>query len=152
MSKDALSKDTVASADSAGHGVPELDEDHSRLYATYHTIRASLEDERGAVDLKGLAEELLTFARDHFTREEELMAAHAYPDLEAHRKLHDTFLRQIGDIRDFVRAGGEPDDFLARFLVQGFVGKWLKMHTLVADRAFSDWLALHVRGEPPKDA
>lgn len=124
---------------------PEMDEEHRTLYAAYRTIRASLEGNGESIDLRRMCSELLEFARDHFAREEGLMAAHAYPDLEVHRKLHAAFLQQIGDISAFVQSGGEPDDYLARFLVQSFIGKWLKMHTLVADRKFDDWLRLHAR-------
>lgn len=137
--------------DSVAVAIPEIDEEHRTLFAVYNAIRASLEESGegtdGAVDLKGVCAELLTFTREHFVREEALMAAHGYPDLEAHRKLHGTFLQQIEDIWTFVRAGGEPDDYLARFLVLGFIGKWLKMHTLVVDRQFGAWLRLHVRKE-----
>ena len=136
--------------DSVRLAIPEIDDEHRKLYAVYNAIRTSLQDENGVVDLKSLCGELLAFTRDHFAREEELMAAHAYPDLEAHRKLHRTFLQQIEDIWTFVRSGGEPDDYLARFLVLGFIGKWLKMHTMVVDRKFGDWLALHVRQEVPE--
>ena len=136
--------------DSVSLAIPEIDAEHRTLFAVYNTIRASLEGGDGAVDLKGVCAELLAFTREHFAREEALMAAHAYPDLEAHRTLHRTFLQQIEDIWTFVRAGGEPDDYLARFLVLGFIGKWLKMHTLVVDRKFGEWLALHVRKEVPE--
>ena len=133
--------------DSVSLAIPEIDEEHRTLYRVYNAIRASLEDEDGAIDLKNVCAELLSFTRAHFEREEALMAAHGYPDLEAHRKLHGTFLQQIEDIWTFVRSGGEPDDYLARFLVLSFIGKWLKMHTMVVDRRFGEWLRLHVRKE-----
>ncbi|WP_431861517.1 hemerythrin family protein [Azospirillum sp.] len=119
--------------DSASLAIPEIDDEHRTLYRVYNIIRHSLEREDGAIDLKGVCAELLSFTRDHFAREEALMAAHGYPGLEAHRKLHATFLQQIEDISTFVRTGAEPDDYLARFLVLGFIGKWIKMHTLVVD-------------------
>lgn len=131
--------------------IPEIDAEHRTLYAVYNTIRASLEGGGdGAVDLKTLCADLLAFTRDHFAREEELMAAYGYPELEAHRKLHRTFLQQIEDIWIFVRTGGEPDDYLGRFLVLSFIGRWLKMHTMVVDRKFGAWMALHVRKEMPE--
>ena len=136
--------------DSYSLNLPEIDDEHRKLYAVYNTIRASLEGGDGVVDLKTLCGDLLAFTREHFAREEEMMAAHAYPDLEAHRKLHRTFLHQIEDIWTFVRAGGEPDDYLGRFLVLSFIGRWLKMHTMVVDRKFGEWLALHVRKEMPE--
>jgi hemerythrin-like metal-binding protein len=136
--------------DSYDLDIPDIDAEHRKLYAVYNTIRASLEGEDGGVDLKTLCGELLAFTREHFAREEELMAAHGYPDIEAHRKLHRTFLQQIEDIWTFVRTGGEPDDYLGRFLVLSFIGRWLKMHTMVVDRKFGAWLALHVRNEMPE--
>ncbi|WP_448191677.1 hemerythrin family protein [Azospirillum sp. sgz301742] len=136
--------------DSYSLGLPEIDAEHRKLDAVYNTIRASLEGGDGVVDLQTLCGELLAFTREHFAREEEMMAAHAYPDLEAHRKLHRTFLQQIEDIWTFVRTGGEPDDYLGRFLVLSFIGRWLKMHTMVVDRRFGEWLALHVRKELPE--
>lgn len=146
-----MTKTELVWDDSVDLAVPEIDEEHRTLFAVYNAIRISLEGkgegEDGAVDLKGVCAELLTFTRAHFTREEALMAAHGYPELEAHRKLHGTFLQQIEDIWTFVRAGGEPDDYLARFLVLGFIGKWLKMHTMVVDRQFGAWLKMHGRTE-----
>lgn len=136
--------------DSASLSIPEIDEEHRRLYTIYNAIRASLESEDGVIDLRDVCGDLLTFTREHFAREEALMAVHGYPDQEAHRKLHATFLQQVEDIWTFVRTGDEPDDYLARFLVLGFISRWLKMHTLVVDRKFGDWLKLHVRKALPE--
>lgn len=141
-------------------GVPEIDADHRRLHAIYTALRSSLEGRSGPVDLQALCGDLLDFARDHFANEEALMAARGYPELEAHRKMHATFLEQVGDIGRFLReqsgpgggpgagSGGEADDELGRFVVMGFVGKWLKMHTMVADRSFAEWLTLPGRRGP----
>ncbi len=144
-----MTKTELAWDDSCSFADPDIDDEHRTLHAFYATIRASLEDGNGSVDPKALCAELVDFTREHFAREEALMAAHAYPDLEMHRKLHQTFLQQIEDIWIFVRTGGEPDDYLARFVVLSFIGKWLRMHTMVVDRKFAEWLALHVRKELP---
>ena len=146
-----MTKTELVWDDSYSIDVPEIDAEHQELCAVYGTIRASLEGGDGAMDLKALCGDLLTFTREHFAREEALMALHAYPELEAHRKLHQTFLLQIEEIWAFVRTGGEPDDYLGRFLVLSFIGKWLKMHTLVVDRKFGAWLALHIRRELPEE-
>ncbi|HYH19498.1 MAG TPA: hemerythrin family protein [Azospirillum sp.] len=129
-----------------GIGVPELDADLRRLHDLYCAIRASLEG-GGAIggvsaDLRAVCAELIDTARGHFAREERLMEAYDYPDRAAHAKLHQSFLEQVEDVWTFVRDDGARDDYMARFLVLGFIGKWLKMHIMVVDQKFGEFLVL----------
>ena len=72
-----MTKAELVWGDSVSLSIPEIDEEHRTLYTIYNAIRASLEREDGAIDLKSLCADLLSFTRDHFAREEALMAARA---------------------------------------------------------------------------
>lgn len=124
-----------------GHG--EIDLEHHHLFDLYNDIRASLErGQEPDADLRTVCEELIGFTREHFRREEELMQTVDYPDRDVHRKLHESFMSQVDDIWTFVREGDDPDDYLGRFLVLGFIGKWLKMHIMVVDQKFAAFLKM----------
>ncbi|WP_448206013.1 bacteriohemerythrin [Azospirillum sp. sgz302134] len=130
-----------------GLGHAEIDAEHRKLFDLCTAIRASLErGQQPDCDLRTVCKDLIADTAEHFRREEAMMEAADYPDREAHRKLHQSFMSQMDEIWTFVREGDDPDDYLGRFLVLGFVGKWLSMHIAVVDRKFADFLKMQTPG------
>lgn len=58
-----------------------------------------------------------------------------YPDYERHKKMHDTFTRQIADAGYHLAVGSDLSAFLLSLLA-----KWLGGHILSADRKFGIFL------------
>jgi hemerythrin-like metal-binding protein len=59
-----------------------------------------------------MLEHLGTYVIEHFGTEEELLSRHGYPDLEAHKKEHASFMTLFSKIRGEHDDRG-PDSYLA---------------------------------------
>jgi hemerythrin-like metal-binding protein len=86
-----------------------------------------------------IIDELVSYAAFHFDFEEKLMASAGYPELEAHRTIHQGFVRWVTDFRDeFLsygkRALGEP--------VLAFLRDWLRDHILGEDQQYRSYIQL----------
>ncbi len=91
-------------------GIPVVDAQHERLFRLA----------REAAPLEFLLEQI----QEHFRTEEELMAAHHYAGLAAHKLEHDSLLSQL--------AGAQPSEATLVFL-----DGWVTGHIASADRAMA---------------
>ena len=77
--------------------------------------------------------ELIAYTVYHFNREEQVMAACGYPELEAHRDEHNALTREVEDLR---RRFGESDPDLGRDELLAFLTGWLDHHIMLQDKAY----------------
>jgi hemerythrin-like metal-binding protein len=83
-------------------GVPEIDDDHRKLWALANGIRDGID----ALDseLTGArVQDFIGTAEKHFALEEDILARSGYPDLEAHKRYHTSLLakaRQLSLVCD----------------------------------------------------
>jgi hemerythrin-like metal-binding protein len=89
-------------------GDPKLDFEHAQIFATLGRLQ-----DPGLSQAIRIAscERLLHYISEHCKDEEDLMKAHAFPDievhLEAHRDLQEAFLKRLSS---FIRCGGIVGD------------------------------------------
>ena len=75
------------------------------------------------------------YAQTHFFTEEKYMKAAKYPDLEKHKKEHDSFVASVvSSVKNFEEGKSEPIA-LARFLK-----KWLLTHIAESDKQYAPYL------------
>ena len=83
-------------------GVESIDRQHRQLVATLDKLFEAMKDGAGIELLSETLDSLDRYAADHFTDEEQLMAASDYPEIEGHRGAHRLFRKKIEDLsRDF---------------------------------------------------
>lgn len=121
-------------------GNMHIDEQHCILIDTINQL-ASAESLHNHHAVSMIIDELVSYAAFHFDFEEKLMAAHGYPDLEAHRRIHQHFVKWVTDFRDdFItygkRALGEP--------VLAFLRDWLADHIMGEDQRYRPYLQASV--------
>lgn len=119
-------------------GQEDIDDDHRHLFFLFNEFSTAVNEGKGALVIRGLLDELRDYAHDHFRREESLMLEYDYPDYARHKKMHDTFEKQINDVATHVDVSGDMAAFLLSFLA-----KWLSGHILSADQRFGAFLAEH---------
>lgn len=115
-------------------GVAVLDRDHQVLIELIRRIDDAREEDGDVRPL--LAEvlaELVAYTVYHFNREEHVMAACGYPELEAHRDEHDALTREVEDLQ---RRFGEADPDLGRDELLAFLTGWLNHHIMLQDKAY----------------
>lgn len=82
---------------------------------------------------------LVECTRAHFAGEEALMAAYAYPDLEAHRRQHAELLAQVCEMELRLEVGGEP----AAIALARFLWNWLVGHIENVDQRFGAFVSVN---------
>ena len=113
-------------------GIPEIDAQHRNLAMLIAGLKASVDAgrDRVHVDLVMLAK----YNRAHFSAEETLMLAHAYPASEAHLSEHEQFTQALADLEERSATQSVTPELIA------LLRAWEDQHVKVSDRH----LARHV--------
>jgi hemerythrin-like metal-binding protein len=126
------------------HVYSVMNDDHAALYRILAELREGIatqpngETERGfqRAILLSTARKLIDKAREHFQREEALMAAYGYPEIKAHRSEHLMLLRTVETYHATLASSHRP--------ITGDVAKyfkaWLTNHIRTADRRLDRFL------------
>jgi|GEM_PF-1305395 len=119
-------------------GVPEIDADHAKVFAHYHAFIRALQREADPHALALALHGFIYQVRQHFGREERLMADVGYPGRAHHRTMHRHLLH-------------DAEDFLARLIVDPgrdelvtvtrFLERWFMDHITTQDRKIGEFLA-----------
>ena len=113
-------------------GIDVIDQQHQRIVALIHQLAdAHTRQDQGAV-----LEELVDYTLSHFAFEEELLEESGYTFGPAHKRVHDMFVRRVGEYRMRFEAG---EDITAE--LKGMLARWLFNHIRSDDKSYSK----HVR-------
>lgn len=114
-------------------GVPLIDNDHKALIHLINRLHENV-SAGGTYDvLDDLLNRLVDYIDIHFTREERVLGACGYPEIEGHKGEHRNFINYIKGLRDEFTAetAQEIADDLADYLKD-----WLSHHILIQDMAY----------------
>lgn len=117
-------------------GVPLIDQDHQNLFELINAFHDSFEQRRTQQELLQVLNNLVTYAEEHFQREEFTMAAHGYPLLEEHQQLHEQLYDRIYVLNE--RLQNDPRPAEEETIV--FLKDWLTDHILQHDFAFAEFV------------
>ena len=130
-------------------GVESLDDDHRQLFAMVNGLFDAIEGGTGGELLGALFDALVDYTRDHFTREEALMAARHYPGLAAHRAEHAQLAERVHALRrNFL--GGVAKPLKAEPVGQELLvlfKTWLTSHIRVTDCGYKPYVIDRMPGE-----
>ena len=76
-------------------GVELMDTDHRRLFEIADSLHEAIRMGVSRVPRFKIFNALITYAQDHFTREEAFMRDRAYPEVDTHHRHHE---RLIGEV------------------------------------------------------
>lgn len=134
-------------------GIPEMDAQHARWIHLIETFRATAEnhlrDPQGIAAARQALHALLEYTHSHFASEEALLAAHNYPDLDAHRASHDKLTAEINGLL------GHLDNrkaSIAPLKLNLLCTVWLFEHIMEHDKAYASFLRQHVPRFAPSAA
>jgi hemerythrin-like metal-binding protein len=113
--------------------LPTVDEQHKGLFDLAYEVDCAAFAGRDDRFLDEALNRLLTYCRNHFNHEEELMAKAGYPGLHAHRLLHDDFTRAMLEFREQKDAGMRG---VARNITS-YLKQWFTEHIAQEDRKFA---------------
>jgi hemerythrin-like metal-binding protein len=139
-------------------GVGSIDTDHKVLISLINQLDDAIRGGEPKQTVSRVLDALLDYTNYHFAREELLMRACAYPDIEAHARTHATLRAQVHDIRNRYRRN--PESIHAREVL-AFLKNWLTAHIVGRDKLYAPFMqsavqkiqeaeaAFGLAGEPP---
>lgn len=122
-------------SDTYATGVRMVDADHHDLFETVNALYRSVERSPvlSAQERAALIDRLLRYTKEHFEREEALMAQYNYPHLARHRRLHHKFIRFVLAVR---RINVDAPALLDLRRLVSYLGLWLEHHITKMDQDY----------------
>lgn len=113
---------------------PALDHDHRILVSLINQLHEAIEEGQPARAVGRTLTSLRRYVETHFAREESILAACGYPDLEAHAEGHRALEATVEDIEALHARAPEEVDAAE---VLEFLRRWLVDHILRADMRYA---------------
>lgn len=116
--------------------VKSLDEAHKSLFMKANQLYETIDSGQLNKVKEDTLNFLIQYTGNHFVDEEQLMAAHAFPGLEVHRKKHEDFKEELLQYKKLLDSGDSIDnvDFIK------FLKDWIVDHILTEDRKYGPYL------------
>ena len=118
-------------------GVVEIDTEHLTLIETIDALHVALQVGEGKEEVQQTMNFLQNYVKIHFKHEEALMVEYEYPDLEAHKKSHLEFIKEIARLGLLIAERDTTNNIME---VTYFCMDWLKKHIGVTDRKVADYI------------
>lgn len=121
-------------------GIQVIDNQHKRIVEYINRLI----DTRATRDKEQIAEvldELVDYTLSHFTFEESLMEEAGYPFLNGHKRVHQLFVKRIGDYVQRFRMGEDITEDLLHTLKA-----WLVNHIKSDDNDYADIVRTNLQG------
>lgn len=114
-------------------GVKRFDEEHQQLVALLNQLYDGMQAGQGKQTLGPVLDGLVKYTKYHFKNEEDFLAEQKWPDLAAHKQLHDTFTKQIIDLQKKYQASSSS---LMTMEVMDALKSWLVKHIQGTDKGY----------------
>jgi hemerythrin-like metal-binding protein len=118
-------------------GVGSIDTDHKVLITLINKLDDAIRGGEPKQTVSRVLDALFDYTNYHFAREELLMRACAYPDIEAHARTHATLRAQVHDIRNRYRRNAES---IHAREVLAFLKNWLASHIIGRDMLYAPFM------------
>lgn len=117
--------------------MPELDEQHKKLIEMINDLHEAMRAGKGNAAMGTILDGLISYTGYHFTAEEGMMKAAGYKDLEAHKKVHDSFTNKVADLQENFDAGKTT----LSVETMKFLSGWPTSHIKGTDKQYMSILA-----------
>lgn len=116
-------------------GIPQIDAEHQELIGILNDLHVAIRNKQGSRSCREVLNRLADYTHRHFSHEEDLMVQSGYPELDAHRKQHEGFLRQAKDLD----AKLTERRVAIAFELLHMLRSWLAQHIQGSDRRFGEY-------------
>lgn len=111
-------------------GVDEIDADHHEIISIINRLDEIMSSGKARDGLPSIMDRLVDYTRDHFRREESLMAQYQYPEIDRHRETHREFIAEFDNIQAAIAQG----NYAISISLFSLLRNWLIDHIMVVDR------------------
>lgn len=117
---------------------PQIDQEHQSLFELLNKFYQGLSDGSSKEKLASLIKGLLDYAKVHFSNEEAYMRSINYPNLEAHQKEHEAFMKKASEFYEKYMNG----KLILSLEVTNFIKNWITHHIKTEDRQYAEFAEL----------
>ena len=129
-------------------GIELIDHDHKRLVELINELQEATEFNVEEVQRQHILDEVVSYTKYHFSREEALMKLNNYPDFKAHQQQHRQMIREINQcLEEYGNDKSQAIDHIARFLKT-----WLLEHINGSDQEYVPYLKITTLAEQSMQA
>jgi hemerythrin len=123
--------------DDLNTGIPVIDGQHRQIVDYINQLHdARLKNDRQAVG--DVINNLIDYTLSHFSFEEELMVESGYPFAGPHKRVHDVFVKRVGEYQLRYKSGEDISGELHALLM-----RWLVGHIKNDDAAYATTVMAH---------
>lgn len=122
--------------DSYSVGIESIDNDHKKLLNLINQLQTASRHYTGAEFERKALDELVSYTKYHFGREEKLMEENDYPDTVAHKREHAAMVAEISGM--IARYEQDDDETIEALL--SYLKRWLINHINGTDQQYSGFL------------
>jgi len=117
--------------DSLMIGVNMIDEQHHELVNKLDEFVDVCKHGEGRAEVGQTLKYVVSYIRSHFKDEEELQALYAYPDMVAHKRLHEGFITRTIELVQELKRNGPSEDLSEK--VKKSLLLWFIRHIHIED-------------------
>lgn len=114
-----------------------IDSDHKELFDTVNQLHTAIEQQRPHEEVSFTINLLARYVKEHFAREEQIMAQYGYPKLAQHKTQHQRLKHMVKAIR---RIHDEEPERLDPAKLLKFLSDWLTNHIIRSDMEYATYL------------
>ncbi len=119
-------------------GVAVIDEQHKELFARIENLLDACNQGKGKAEVANTVDFLAEYIKIHFRDEEEIQRNSGYPEYEAHKAMHDQWVREVAELREQLATDGPTVRLVLK--VNRTVVDWLTQHILKVDKRLAEYL------------
>ncbi len=119
-------------------GLAELDDDHKELVRIINQLGSDYKDEDRRRAVRQSLVALRRYAEFHFAREEQVLMACAYTQLEGHQGEHRDFVQRIQELTRQFDSGPDGMAAIVNEELMDFLRDWLTHHIMIVDMAYRE--------------
>jgi hemerythrin len=124
--------------DSFAIGMTQIDNQHKELFDRINKLLAAMARGAGGAEVESTVGFLEQYVNTHFGDEEALLRSWRYPAYNAHKALHDRFVRDLLQIKQGIAEGRSLT--LLTIEVQRKVSDWLVQHIMKVDMEYATYM------------
>ena len=118
-------------------GLDSIDDDHKKLLGMINQLQTASHYTTDDKMIEHILDDLIDYTKYHFSREEKIMLDCEYPNLAAHKKLHQDMIKQVSTfIDDYRLHNTRTIDEVTQFLKS-----WLINHINGSDKEYVPYLS-----------
>ena len=122
-------------SDNLSVGVKASDDDHKKLIEMLNRLYEGMKNRQGKEVVGKVLDDLVSYTKYHFAREEEFFAKTGYPDVE-HKKEHKELVKQAEELQSRYKNG----EAALSIETLDFLKDWLNTHIQGTDKKYSGHL------------